>query len=61
MWSTLKTKLSNCDWFDGTRSVTKTNKNNDVTDFIGLVYVKTKIKLLVPTELGVILDENKTW
>ena len=39
----------------------KTNEDNDVTNYIGLVYVKTEIKLLGPIKLGVIHDENKTW
>ena len=36
-----KLKQSCCDWSDQVRYVTKTKKDNDVTDRIGLVYVET--------------------
>lgn len=37
----------------------KTRKNNDVTNCIGLVYVKIEIELLGPIWLGVVFEKNQ--
>ena len=36
----------------------KTNQDNVVTNRIGLLYIKTKIELLGPIQLGAVCDEN---
>ena len=48
MQFTLKTKLSFPDQSYRELTETKTRQNNDVTDHIGLVYVKTETELLRP-------------
>ena len=36
----------------------KTKEDNDVSDHIGVVYIKNDIELSWPIRLGVVLDEN---
>lgn len=56
---TLKKKLSYHDQLDLVQSMTKIKEDNDVIDHIGLVYSKTKTKLLSPILLGDVCDENQ--
>ena len=37
----------------------KTTQNNDMTNYIGVVYVKSDIKHSWPIRLGAIYDENQ--
>ena len=48
--STLKTKLSFCDWSDQVLFVIKTSQDNNVTDRIGLVYTKSETEISGPIE-----------
>ena len=41
--------------------MTKTRKDNSMTDHIGAIYSKNNNKLLWLIELGVNYDENKIW
>ena len=47
------------DLFDQVRSVTKTRQNNNMTDWIGVVYVETKIELSWPIGSCGSCDENQ--
>ena len=54
-----KLKQSCCDWSDQVRSVTKTKKDNDVTEWKGEVNVKNYIELSCPIKSSVVYDENQ--
>ena len=58
MQSTPKTKLNCHDQSDRVWYMMKTNKDNNVTKHIGLVYTKTEIELSRIIWSGVICDEN---
>ena len=45
VWYTLKLKLSCHDWSHYVQSMTKTKKDNDVTNHIGAIYAKNEIEL----------------
>ena len=51
-------KLSYRDRSDHVQSVTRTKKDNDVTNRIGLVYAKNNIELSGPIEPSVVYDET---
>lgn len=55
-----KPKLNCRDLSNRVWSVMKPRKENDMADCIGVVYVKTKTKLLRTIEPGVVYDENQT-
>ena len=48
------------DQSDGVGSVKKTKQDNDMTDYIDLVYVETEIKLSGPISMDVVCAENLT-
>ena len=54
----MKIKLSCCDRLDRVQSVTKTRQDNDVTNYIGLVYVETEIEFLGLISPSAIRNEN---
>ena len=58
-WSTSKMKLSCRDQSDRVWFVMKTRQDNDVTNRIGLVYVKTKPQFSGPIWSGAVYDENQ--
>ena len=60
MWYIPKIKLSCRDQLDKVRSVMKTKWDNDMIDWIGVVYDKNKIELSWSIRPGVICDNNKT-
>lgn len=59
MQSTSKMKLSYHDRLDHVRSVMKTRQDNDVIDFIGLVYTEIEIKLSRPIWPGVVYNKTR--
>ena len=58
VWYTLKLKLSCHDWSHYVQSMTKTRKDNDVTDHIGAIYAKNEIELSWLIGQGVTYDEE---
>lgn len=48
------------DLFDRVLSVMKTRQDNDVIDFISVVYVEIEIELLAPIKPGVVCYQNQT-
>lgn len=55
---TPKTNLSCCDWLHRILYVTKTRKDNDVTNRIGAIYDENNIELSLPIGMGADYDEN---
>ena len=53
-----KLKLNCYDLFDHVQFVMKSKQENDVTDYIDVVYTKNKTELSWPIRLGTICSEN---
>lgn len=51
--------LSYCAWLDQVEYVTKTRKDNDVTEYTGTIYVKNYTQLLGLIGVGMVCYENQ--
>ena len=58
IWFTPKSKLNYLDLFDRMRSMRKTRQDNNVTGYIGAVYIENDTQLFLLIESGADYEEN---